>query len=112
MATSRKTSRKAQEVDGAALPSRNGAQPVSSPNAHAKAAEPGDAANDANAAAAAGAATPTIVRITASGPARVVQERVADRERHENGVTPLEPNVEAVFIVRGNQSLRVVDGAD
>jgi hypothetical protein len=109
MATKKSAARAA--VDPASRPSARGAQPVSSPNEDAKrAGAPGPDANDANAQAdAANDGLPTIVRVSASRPALVTVERIADRERMPNGATPLEPNVERSFIVDDGQSLRITE---
>ena len=49
-----------------------------------------------------------IVTITCSAPAVVISERIADRERFDNGSDLLEPNVPQDFIVHEGQSVRVV----
>lgn len=51
----------------------------------------------------------TIVTIKSNAPAVVISERIADRERHENGRDALEPGIEQQFIVHASQSLRVVE---
>lgn len=51
----------------------------------------------------------TIVTIKASAPAVVISERIADRERIENGRDELVAGEEQSFIVHQGQSLRVVE---
>jgi hypothetical protein len=53
-------------------------------------------------------AGPALVTVRANGSVRVINERIDDRERHENGSQVLVANEEGHFIVGPNQSLRVV----
>lgn len=50
-----------------------------------------------------------VVTIKSSGHAVVISERIADRERFENGRDTLEPGVEQSFIIHAGQSIRVVE---